>query len=92
MKKKEHCPQGSFSGQMDLFSFDQNTLRGICSLGYPEEENGCLRRVIENVAGGYLGCELTESEKELANKMDEAVVNAAGTAWEVIKRAFDVCG
>ena len=47
---------------------------------------------LAHVAGGYLDVPLTESEKELANKMDEAFFNAVGTAWEVIKYAFDVCG
>ena len=40
---------------------------------------------LENVTGGYLDIPLTESEKELANKMDEAFFNAASTAWEVVK-------
>ena len=47
---------------------------------------------LAHVAGGYLDAPLTESEKELANKMDEAFFNAVSTAWEVIKYAFDIYG
>ena len=56
------------------------------------KKNELNEQEIENVAGGYLGCELTESEKELANKMDEAFFNAVDTAWAVIKYAFEVYG
>ena len=31
-------------------------------------------------------------EQDLGEKQDEAFYNAVGTAWEVIKYAFDVCG
>ena len=47
---------------------------------------------LDHVAGGYLDIPLTESEKELANKMDEAFFNAVDTAWAVIKYAFEVYG
>ena len=47
---------------------------------------------LARVAGGYLDIPLTESEKELANKMDEAFFNAVDTAWAVIKYVFDVYG
>ena len=47
---------------------------------------------LDRVAGGYLDVPLTESEKELANKMDEAFFNAVDTAWAVIKYVFDVYG
>ena len=57
---------------------------------------------LEMAAGGHVGPdplfnttkELLDRYKEqnLGEKQDEAFYNAVGTAWEVVKYAFEICG
>ena len=55
------------------------------------KKNELNEQEMENVAGGYLDVkgELSESEAELASKMDDAFYEAVDTAWKVVKHVFD---
>ncbi len=54
---------------------------------------------LKNVTGGIFPmpplpevADLTEAEEQRLKEQDEAIFNAIGTAWEVVKHAFEVCG
>ena len=55
------------------------------------KKNELTEQEMNGVAGGYLDVNggLSESEAELAAKMDDAFFEAVDTAWKVVKHVFD---
>ena len=55
------------------------------------KKNELNEQELKGVAGGYLDVKggLSESEAELAAKMDDAFYEAVDTAWKVVKNVFD---
>ena len=55
------------------------------------KKNELNEQEMKDVTGGYLdvGGGLSESEAELAAKMNDAFFEAVDTAWKVVKNVFD---
>ena len=63
------------------------------------KKNELNEQEMESVTGGMFPmpplpevADLTAEEEQRLKEKDEAIFNALGTAWEVVKHAFEVCG